>query len=135
MLTLNKIKKDLLRNGAIFGVVGLCAAIIHYFTFLYLIKLMWPELANLFAFLFSFSFSFLGHRYLSFNDHQTKLLESLIRFFSTASLGFLNNEIFFIIFHRFVGISSQYAILIAMIFAACQTFLLSRYWAFKQQNI
>lgn len=135
MLTFDKIKKDLLRNGVVFGTVGLVAAIIHYFSFLYLIQLMWPELANLLSFLFSFSFSFIGHRYLSFNDHQTKLLESFIRFFSTASLGFLNNEIFFIIFHRLVGISSPYAILIAMVFAAGQTFLLSRYWAFKQHNI
>jgi putative flippase GtrA len=93
---------------------------------------MWPELANALGFVVAFVVSFAGHRWLSFQDAGTSLLTSLGRFAVTALAGFAGNEVVFVILLRGLGWPSLLALFVALVLAAGQTFLLSRFWAFRR---
>jgi putative flippase GtrA len=93
---------------------------------------MWPELANALGFLIAFGVSFAGHRLLSFQDANTSVVTSLRRFGVTALAGFASNELVFVLLLRAFGIPSLVALFLALLFAAGQTFVLSRFWAFKR---
>lgn len=93
---------------------------------------IWPELANALAFCVAFLVSFGGHRLLSFRDASTSVTTSLRRFAITALAGFASNEVIFIVLLRALNWPALLALLVALVLAAGQTFVLSRYWAFRR---
>jgi putative flippase GtrA len=115
-----------------FLAVGASAAFTHMAVFAYAQDAMWPELANALGFVVAFCVSFAGHRWLSFQDAGTSLLTSLGRFGVTALAGFASNEVVFMLLLRGLGWPSLLALLLALVLAAGQTFLLSRLWAFRR---
>ncbi|TXT37102.1 MAG: GtrA-like protein [Comamonadaceae bacterium] len=76
--------------------------------------------------------SFAGHRLLSFKDASTSVATSLQRFAITALAGFASNELVFMLLLRALGLPSLLALFLALLFAAGQTFVLSRFWAFRR---
>lgn len=122
-----------MRTGFWFIVVGACAALTHMAVFALAHDWMWPELANAAGFGVAFFVSFAGHRRLSFADHNTPLWQSLRRFAVTASGGFVTNELVFVLLLRWLDWPSWLALFVALVVAAGQTFVLSRYWAFRRQ--
>ena len=94
--------------------------------------LMLPELANALGFGIAFVVSFAGHRLLSFKDASTSVATSLQRFAITALAGFASNELVFMLLLRALGLPSLLALFLALLFAAGQTFVLSRFWAFRR---
>lgn len=113
-------------------VVGAAAALTHMVVFHVCETLLMPELANALGFAVAFCISFTGHRFLSFQDAQTPLLQSLKRFAITAIAGFATNELMFVCLFRFFELPSLVALFLALVFASSQTFVLSRFWAFKK---
>lgn len=95
-------------------------------------RAMWPELANALGFVLAFFVSFGGHRWLSFRDAGTTVATSLQRFAVTALAGFASNEIVFVLLLRWLGMPALLALFVALVFAAGQTFVLSRFWAFRR---
>lgn len=93
---------------------------------------LWPELANALGFAVAFFVSFGGHRWLSFRDAGTTVATSFQRFAVTALAGFASNEIMFVVLLRWLGLPSLLALFVALVFAAGQTFVLSRFWAFRR---
>lgn len=93
---------------------------------------MLPELANALGFVIAFFVSFAGHRLLSFKDAGTTVRTSLGRFAVTALAGFASNELIFTLLLRSAGLPALVALFIALVFAAGQTFLFSRFWAFRR---
>lgn len=93
---------------------------------------MWPELANALGFGVAFVVSFAGHRLLSFKDASTSMATSLRRFGVTALAGFASNELVFVLLLRGLQLPSLLALFLALLFAAGQTFVLSRFWAFRR---
>lgn len=118
------------RSGFFFGLVGVAAALTHLAVFEALKSMLWPELANAAGFGVAFVVSFAGHRWLSFAGSSTPLGQSLRRFAVTALAGFACNELCFMGLYRLAGWPSLAALLAAMVLAAGQTFVLSRFWAF-----
>lgn len=116
-----------------FLVVGVTAALTHALVFGLAQPYMWPEAANALGFVVAFFVSFAGHRLLSFQDAGTSLIQSLMRFGVTALGGFTTNEVVFTLLLRGLGWSAWLALFTAMVLAAGQTFVLSRWWAFKRQ--
>jgi putative flippase GtrA len=112
--------------------VGASAALTHVLVFALTKDLMLPELANAVGFCVAFFVSFFGHRLLSFQDTTTTLLQSLRRFGVTAVAGFVCNELVFMLMLRGFGWADMPALLLALVLAAGQTFLLSRFWAFAR---
>ena len=92
---------------------------------------MWPELANALGFLIAFFVSFAGHRLLSFTDASTSVKTSLGRFAVTALAGFATNELIFVLLLRSLHMPALLALFVALVFAAGQTYFLSRFWAFR----
>ena len=113
-------------------VVGASAALTHVLAFALAKDWMLPELANAIGFSVAFFVSFFGHRLLSFQDTTISLLQSLRRFSVTAVAGFICNELVFMLLLRGFGWSSMAALLLALVLAAGQTFVLSRLWAFAR---
>ena len=121
-----------LKGGLWFLAVGSTAALTHLAVFALTQHLLWPELANASGFAVAFFVSFGGHRRLSFRDANTTGTQSLQRFGVTALAGFATNEGVFVLLLRIAGWPALTALVIALVAAAGQTFLLSRFWAFRR---
>jgi putative flippase GtrA len=119
-------------SGFWFLTVGGTAALTHIVVYTLTQHWLWPELANALGFCIAFFVSFAGHRLLTFRDTATNVATSLGRFAVTALAGFASNEIIFVLLLRALKWPSLLALLVALIFAAGQTFVLSRYWAFRR---
>lgn len=115
-----------------FLAVGGAAAATHMGVFALAQAHMWPELANALGFVIAFLVSYIGHRLLSFKDAGTSVTTSLRRFGITALAGFASNEIMFVVLLRGLALPSLLALFLALVFAAGQTFVLSRFWAFRR---
>jgi putative flippase GtrA len=115
-----------------FLVVGSGSALTHMGVFALTEHLMLPELANALGFCIAFFVSFAGHRLLSFRDAGTSVKQSFGRFAVTAIAGFVSNEAVFSLLLRALDWPSLVALFMALVFAAGQTFLLSRFWAFRR---
>ena len=124
-----------MHSGFWFVLVGASAALTHMAVFtvvLILIPTLWPEIANVAGFLVAFLVSFVGHRRLSFQDAGTSLMQSFLRFAATAVAGFVTNETVFILLFRLLGLPTWVALISGIVVSAVQTFVLSRFWAFKR---
>jgi len=115
-----------------FLAVGATAALTHMAVFALAQGHMWPELANALGFCVAFFVSFAGHRLLSFKDAATSVATSLGRFAVTALAGFASNEVVFMLLLRTLDWPAFMALFAALVFAAGQTFVLSRFWAFRR---
>ncbi len=122
-----------MRTGFWFLVVGGSAAAVHMAVFMLAAPYLWPELANAAGFCVAFVVSFAGHRFLSFSDADTPLWQSLRRFAATALAGFAANEVMFVALLRGLNLPDWLALFFALVFASAQTFLLSRFWAFRRK--
>jgi len=123
-----------MRTGFWFLVVGGTAAAVHMAVFMLAAPFLWPEVANAAGFCVAFVVSFAGHRFLSFSDADTSLWQSFRRFAATALAGFAANELMFIALLRGLNLPDWLALFFALVFASAQTFLLSRFWAFKRKT-
>lgn len=121
-----------LKTGFWFVAVGAAAALTHMGVFALTHDRMWPELANAAGFGVAFFVSFAGHRRLSFADSLTPLWQSLRRFAVTALSGFVTNELLFVALLRGLDWPSWLALFVALVVASGQTFVLSRFWAFRR---
>ena len=115
-----------------FLLVGASAAATHMLVFAMTQHLMWPELANALGFCVAFFVSFAGHRLLTFKDTGTSVATSLLRFASTAIAGFASNELVFMLLLRALHWPALAALTLALVLAAGQTYVLSRFWAFRR---
>ncbi|MFZ9664511.1 MAG: GtrA family protein [Limnohabitans sp.] len=122
------------RSAGWFLLVGGAAALTHLGVFVWLnqVSILWPEISNAAGFGVAFVVSFVGHRWLSFADTGTGVLQSLWRFGASALAGFACNEGVFMLLHRGLGWPALPALIAALIVAAAQTFVLGRFWAFKR---
>ena len=124
-----------MHSGFWFVLVGASAALTHMAVFtvvLILIPTLLPEIANVAGFLVAFLVSFVGHRRLSFQDAGTSVMQSFVRFAATAVAGFATNEAIFIVLFRVLSLPTWVALISGIVVSAVQTFVLSRFWAFKR---
>ncbi len=124
--------RPLWHSGLWFGLVGASAAAEHLLVFEASRHALPPEVANLAGFLVAFGVSFAGHRWLSFKGTRTGLQQSLLRFAVTAVAGFATNELCFVLALRLAGWPVWPSLVLALLLAAGQTFLLGRWWAFRR---
>jgi putative flippase GtrA len=124
--------RNALSSGFWFLAVGGAAALTHLAVFALTQPYLWPELANAAGFGVAFFVSFGGHRLLSFRDANTTVAQSFQRFSVTALAGFASNEGLFVLLFRLAHWPALTALVVALVAAAGQTFLLSRFWAFRR---
>ena len=119
-------------SGLWFGSVGAVAALVHMAVFEVLRHFFSPECANLGGFVIAFAVSYAGHRRLSFKDATTSTSQSLFRFAATSLSGFATNALSFMALVYVFQWAVWPALIVAMLLAAAQTFVLSRWWAFRR---
>jgi len=120
------------RTSFWFIAVGGGAALTHLSVFALAQHWLWPEAANALGFGIAFFVSFFGHRLLSFQNAGTTLAQSLARFGATALAGLAVNELIFSVLLRLANWPSLLALFCALVLTAGQTFVLSRFWAFRR---
>lgn len=117
-----------------FGIVGLIAALSHYFLVILLIRPQYQvslKYANLLAFLAAFWVSYFGHRIFTFQAMHLKHRETLKKFIVVAGLGFMLNESVLLISHNYLDTPISILILFSIGITSIFTFLLNRYFAFQ----
>lgn len=119
-------------SGIWFLVVGGTSALTHMAIFTLAQDAMPAEWANALGFVVAFGVSFVGHRHFSFKDAGTSVKTSLLRFVLTALAGFACNEAVFVLLLRGLHWPALLALFSALLVAAGQTFVLSRFWAFRR---
>lgn len=125
--------KDLLKQVARFGVVGLAATGTHFIlAFLLMSGSVPPLLANFYAFLAAFAVSYLGHSRWSFAHKKPGQHSTLLRFLLVSLLGFAANEILFAGLLYVAKLPPSLALAMTLVVIAGFTFLLSRNWAFVE---
>lgn len=112
-----------------FFCVGISVTLVHIsivFCLFYFFNKMSVYIANSVGFAISFVISYLGHRYITFNNKG-----SLGKFFIISAFGFIVNNLLLTIGMMFY-LPKTFAIFVAIILVPAITYLLSLSWAFKK---
>lgn len=126
----------LFRQIGWFIAVGCAAAATHWGTAVICIARLNipPFLANLIGWSVAVIVSFLGHYFLTFR-YQTKSLGSAVmRFLVISASGFAINEIAFVSLLELTDIPYYWLLALILLVIALFTFVLSRYWAFRNRT-
>lgn len=127
--------RQMIRQLAIFGIVGCTAAVIH----LAVVRLLvngsdWdPAIANVPAFGIAFLASFGGHSKFTFPIVPSQRSVALRRFFIVAVAGFLANQLLYMLGLKLFGQEWYLPLLaVVIVMVAGMTFVLSKLWAFAR---
>lgn len=116
-----------------FGVVGIAAMAVHWIVVAVIVPLgIVPLIANIIGFAVAFNVSYIGHRNWTFASeagHAT----TLTRFLGVSITSFMLNEAMYSLLLRYTALDYRIALFIVLVAVAALTFVLSRYWAFRQQ--
>lgn len=121
-----------------FGIVGLSAAAVHYWTVIGLVELahISPLRANVGGFAVAFWVSYFGHRHWTFSDavatHAADTNSSFPRFLLVAVLGFCMNQLLFYLLLHYLAWPYYLALALVVLTVAVMTYVLSRLWAFRR---
>ena len=120
-----------------FGIVGALGAITNLLVVVLLVEFLhWhPLTANIVGFLIAFNVSFWGHRYVTFTRTSRRLHQALPRFFFTSGTGFLLNESLFYLLLKYTVLPYFVSLFFILAVVACYTFLLGKFWAFKEHPL
>ena len=128
--------KKILGQVAWFVMVGCAAAATHWLVVVATVSALGtpPLMANVAGWLVAFVVSFAGHYTLTFRHQKAPLLLALRRFFMVSAAGFAINEVAYAWLLHATRI--RYDILLALILLgiAVMTFILGRFWAFRQRR-
>lgn len=118
-----------------FALVGALAALVHYAVAVgcHAFGLL-PTPSNVFGFCCAFPVSYFGHRYWSFQATQVPHIQALPRFLMVALLGFSGNQTLLLLGLHYTSAPFWLVLGVVMVLIAAMTFVLSRYWAFKQSH-
>lgn len=115
-----------------FGVVGLTAAAIHFFTVVSVVQLsgLNPLIANVIGFLVAFQMSYWGHRKWTFQASAMLHRVAVPKLLIVQLANFAANETLFYIFLT-LHIPYTIALLIVLTILPIFTFLCSKFWVFS----
>ncbi|HMW17414.1 MAG TPA: GtrA family protein [Accumulibacter sp.] len=124
-----------LRQITLFILVGCAAALTHWLTAIGCVA-VWrisPLWANVIGWLVAFVVSFAGHYRLTFRESTTPLALACRRFFIVSSIGFAINELSYAYLLHATAIAYDTLLAIILLTIAALTFVLSRWWAFRNR--
>ncbi len=128
--------KKIVGQVAWFVMVGCAAAATHWLVVVAAVSMLGtpPLLANVLGWLTAFGVSFAGHYTLTFRHQKAPFAQALRRFFLVSAAGFVINEAAYAwLLH---ATTIRYDLLLALILVgiAVMTFILGRFWAFRQRR-
>jgi putative flippase GtrA len=115
-----------------YGIVGLCAAGVHFASVVFLVQIVGytPLMANMFVYPCSFQVSYWGHRLWTFDGTTTPHLTAFPKLVMIQIVNFLVGQSLFYIFLR-MHIPYQVGLLILLSTLPIFTFISSRLWVFN----
>lgn len=121
-----------------FGVVGVAAMAVHWLIVVGIVPLgIAPLIANVIGFAVAFNVSYFGHRNWTFTTSDGSAAAghatTLTRFLTISVSSFMLNEAMYSLLLRYTALDYRAALLLVLVAVAALTFVLSRYWAFRQQ--
>lgn len=118
-----------------FGVVGVTAMAVHFIVVIVLVTFnCHPLLANLAGFLIAFQVSYAGHSLWTFEITERDHKKHKTRFFTVAALGFLINELSYFFLLKLLSLDYRIALALVLCLVSALTFILSRFWAFSEEE-
>ncbi len=116
-----------------FGVVGLCAAIVHFCSVVILVELHWlqPLLANIVAFCIAFQVSYWGHRCWTFNGTKQAHVVAFTRLLLVSSAAFIANEGLFYLLMQHFALPYPLALVLVLAVLPLFVFTLNKMWVFE----
>jgi putative flippase GtrA len=128
--------KKLLEQLVWFVLVGCAAAATHWGTTVYLVESgYWtPAWSNLVGWVVAFGVSFSGHYFLTFRHQHKAWRSSVVRFAGVSLFGFLVNEMAFVSLLHWTRLSYEWVLAGVLVGVAVFTFVLGRYWAFRDRT-
>lgn len=117
-----------------FGIVGLCAAGVHFSIVIFLVEMghFKPLIANMVAFMFGFQVSYFGHRNFTFAGTQTSHRVALTRLFFVCCSGFVANEGLFYVFLMILNLPYPIALFFVLTILPIVNFTLGKFWVFAK---
>lgn len=132
----NKLKQfyPLFFQLARFGIVGGCAAGVHFSVLVFFVEIghLKPLYANMIAFMFGFQVSYWGHRYITFAGTTTSHSVALPRLFLVCFSGFIANEGLFYVFLVLFGLPYPIALILVLSILPLANFTLGKFWVFAK---
>lgn len=116
-----------------FGIVGLCAASVHFSIVTVLVEhhVLEPLIANIFAFFISFQVSYWGHRSWTFNGTTALHRVAFPKLLLVCSLGLVANETLFYFFLNVLHFPYQVALVLVLMILPLINFTVGKVWVFK----
>ena len=124
-------------QGLWFCITGSAAAATHFICLVALVHYinLAPQLANPIAFVFAFLISFFGHFRFTFRQIDQNLLATLWRWLFTSILGFILNQLLFLLGLKLFGVHFYGVVwLVVTIVVTIITFILAKFWAFASKD-
>lgn len=117
-----------------FVAVGCAAAATHWLVVVWCVSQtgLNPLVANIVGWLVAFLVSFSGHYLLTFKHQAAPIAQAARRFFAVSAAGFVVNELSYAWLLKYTTISYELLLALILVVIAGATFVLGRYWAFRQ---
>ena len=93
-----------------------------------------PLAANVLGFLVAFVVSYNGHAWLTFAAAQAHGWRTVARFFAVACLSFVVNELLYAAVLNWLHWNYFWGLAFVLVVVAVGTFVLSKFWAFKERS-
>lgn len=116
-----------------FGIIGLCAAAVHFGILIALVEIKHfnPLVANIFAFFISFQISYWGHRSWTFYGTTVSHRIAFPKLLLIGSTNFAANEGLFYIFLTVFNLPYPVAQFLVLTILPIANFTLGKYWVFR----
>lgn len=116
-----------------FGIVGLCAAGIHFLLVILFVEreMVSPLFANFLAFLVSFQISYWGHRNWTFHGTTVLHRTAFPKLFLVGTSGLIANESLFYLFLNVFHLPYQLALFFVLTILPIINFMLGKLWVFR----
>lgn len=116
-----------------FGIVGLAATAMHYFTLILMVELfaISPTLANGLAFLFALCITYLGQSLWVFQERSQHNISQMLRFIVSLGFGLLSNMVIMAVSMHALGMGYQNGFLLSLLLVPALSFMINRLWVFN----
>ena len=119
-----------------FGFVGAMAAIVHFSIVVAIVE--WghihPLVANVFAYLIAFNVSYFGHRFITFTKATAPHGTAITKLFLMGTVNLIINQGLFALFLEKLHMNYMIALAIAIGLVSIMSFILSKFWVFKERH-
>jgi len=122
------------RQGLLFAVIGVAATTVHYVVALFFVHIPTSSsalLANLIGYVSAVFVSYFGHAKITFKAEVK--LRSLGRFWASSISGFAASQLILYTLINHFDVNAKHALLFAILSIPLLSYIVSKYWVFRDE--